>query len=182
MGPIFEYFGDKEGLYRVIMARLKRRMIDGYLVPLTAFAQCSDEMSASRVRMFLELTIERYFAFLTQNPRNLRILAWEAAEGWHTFLGNMQELEEHKTCAICLGSFLARAQEAGVINPKLNTRFVLVSIMHLCVMYLLNLPRYQWFLGDSLTDQPESLAYARQQIVELVLHGIVNAPLEGSET
>jgi hypothetical protein len=93
----------------------------------------------------------------------------------------MQELEEHRACMICLGSFLRRAQEAGIINPKLNTRFVFLSIVHLCIMYLLNLPRYEWFLGESLTDQPESLAFARQQIVELVLHGIVNVPLEGSE-
>jgi len=178
---IFHYFGDKEGLYRAIMVRLKKRMMDGYLEPLTAFAQCSDEMSASRVRMFLELSVERYFAFLTQNPRNLHIMAWESAEGWHTFLGDLKELEEHRARAVCLGNFLRRAQEAGVINPKLNARFVLLSIIHLCIMYLLNLPRYQWFLGESLSDQPESLAYARQQIVELVLHGIVHAPLEGSE-
>lgn len=178
---IFHYFGDKEGLYRAIMARFKKRMVDVYLGPLTAFAQCSDEMSAERVRMFLELSIDRYFAFLTQHPRNLHIMAWEAAEGWHTFLGNMEELEEHRASAICLGKFLHKAQEAGIINPKLNPRFVLVSIIHLCVMYLLNLPRYQWFLGESLTGQPEALAFARQQIVELVLHGIVNTPIEGSE-
>ena len=178
---IFHYFGDKEGLYKAVIARLKRRMMDVYLEPLSAFAQCSDEMSASRVRMFLELAIERYFAFLIQNPRNLHIMAWEAAEGWHTFVGDTKELAEHRSSMVCLGNFLHRAQEAGVINSKLNTRFVLVSIIHLCVMYLLNLPRYQWFLGESLTDQPESLAYARQQIVELVLHGIANAPLEGSK-
>src|SRR5258708_23626751 len=178
---IFHYFRDKEGLYRAIMARFKRRMVDVYLGPLTAFAQCSDEMSVSRVRMFLELSIDRYFAFLTQHPRSLHIMAWEAAEGWHTFLGDMKELEEHRASAICLGNFLRKAQEAGIINPHLNTRFVLLRIIHLCVMYLLNLPRYQWFLGESLTDQPESLVYARQQIVELVLHGILNAPIEGSE-
>ena len=179
---IFHYFGDKEGLYRAIMVRLKKRMMEGYLEPLTAFAQCSGEISVSRLRMFLELSIDRYFAFLIQNPRNLHIMAWEAAEGWHTFVGDTKELEEHRSRMICLGDFLHRAQEAGIINPKLNTRFVLISIIHLCIMYLLNLPRYQWFVGDALTDQPESLAYARQQIVELVLHGIVNAPLEGSET
>jgi hypothetical protein len=156
-------------------------MMEVYLGPLTAFAQCSDEMNISRLRMFLELSIDRYFAFLIQNPRNLHIMAWEAAEGWHTFVGDTKELEEHRSRMICLGDFLHRAQEAGIINPKLNTRFVLVSIIHLCTIYLLNLPRYQWLLGESLTDQPESLAYARQQIVELVLHGIVNAPLEGSK-
>jgi TetR/AcrR family transcriptional regulator len=178
---IFHYFGDKEGLYRAIMVRLKRRVMETYLGPLTAFAQCSDEMSVSRVRMFLELAIERYFAFLTQNPRNLHIMAWEAAEGWHTFLGDMKELEEHRTSFVCLGDFLRKAQEAGIINPKLNVRFIMVSINHLCVMYLLNLPRNKLFLGESLTGQPESLAFARQQIVEFVLHGILNAPTEGSE-
>jgi len=35
--------------------------------------------------------------------------------------------------------------------------------------------------GESLTDQPELLALARQQIVELILHGILNASTEGSE-
>src|SRR5215470_14153262 len=52
---IFHYFGDKEGLYRAIMVRLKKRLMDVYLEPLTAFAQCSDEVDVSRVRMFLEL-------------------------------------------------------------------------------------------------------------------------------
>src|SRR5579885_3116316 len=178
---IFHYFEGKEGLYRAVMVRLKRRVMEIYLGPLRAFAQCSDEMSVSRVRMFLELAVERYFAFLTQNPRNLHIMAWEAAEGWHTFLGDMKELEEHRTSFIWLGDFLRKAQEAGIINPKLNVRFIMVSINHLCIMYLLNLPRNQWFLGETLTSQPEALAFARQQIVELVLHGILNAPLEGSE-
>lgn len=179
---LFHYFGDKEGLYRAIIARLKRRMIDGYLAPLTAFAQCSDEMSASRLRIFLELTVERYFAFLSENPRNLRIMSWEAAEGWHTFMSDLKELEVHRAGMICLGNFLHKAQEAGIVNPKLNVRFVLASITHMCVMYLLNLPRYQWFLGETVTDQPEALAFARQQIVELVLHGILHAPQEGSAT
>jgi hypothetical protein len=49
------------------------------------------------------------------------------------------------------------------------------------VKYLLNLPRNKWFLGGSLTDQPESPARKRQQIVELVLYGILNYPTEGSE-
>src|SRR5258708_28280388 len=139
---IFHYFEHKEGLYRAIMVRLKRRMMDVYLGPLTAFAQCSDEMSASRLRIFLELSIERYFAFFSQNPRNLHIMAWEAAEGWHTFLGNMQQLEEHNACIICLRNSLHRAQEAGIINPKLNAPFVFLRIIHLCIMYFLNLPRY----------------------------------------
>jgi len=66
----------------------------------------STEMSVSRLRIFLELSIDRYFAFLIQNPRNLHIMAWEAAEGWHTFVGDTKELEEHRSRMICLGDFL----------------------------------------------------------------------------
>jgi TetR/AcrR family transcriptional regulator len=178
---IFHYFGGKDELYQAIMVRLKKRLLDGYLEPLTAFAQCSDEMSTSRLRIFLELSVDRYLAFLSQNPRNLRIMAWEAAESWQTFLGNRKELEEHRTRMICLGEFLLKAQDAGIISPKLNPRFVFVSILHLCVMYLQNLPRYEWFLSDVPIDQSESLTFARQQIVEFVLHGIINTTLERYE-
>lgn len=178
---IFHYFGGKEGLYQAIMVRLKKRMMDGYLEPLTAFVQCSDEMSVSRLRIFLELSVDRYLTFLSQNPRNLRIMAWEAAEGWHTFLGSMKELEHHRTCMICLGNFLQRSQEAGIIKPQLNPRFVFLNVINMCVMYLLNLPRYEWFLSEIPTEQAGSLTFARQQIVEFVLHGIVDTTLERSE-
>src|SRR5690349_8463754 len=85
---IFHYFGDTEGLYRAIIVRLKKRMMDGYLEPLTAFVQSSDEMSVSRLRMFLELNIDRYLAFLSKNPRNLHIMAWEVV---------LQEMAQEKT-------------------------------------------------------------------------------------
>src|ERR1700682_506414 len=79
---IFHYFVDKEGLYRAIVARLKMRLHQEYLEPLIAFIESSEAMEISRVRFFLELAVKQYFTFLTQHPRNLRIMAWEAAEGW----------------------------------------------------------------------------------------------------
>ena len=174
---IFHYFGDKEGLYRVIVARLKTHMASEYLEPLTAFAQCSDEMSPDRVRIFLELAVERYFAFLTRHPCNLRIMAWEAAEGWHTFMGEpLKELETHKSSMICLADFLRRAQEAGVIHQKLNVRLLMMNIANMCIMHFLSLKRYKYIFGEIVSNQPESLAYVRQQIVGLVLHGILVSP------
>ena len=37
-------------------------------------------------------------------------------------------------------------------------------------------------LGESLTDQLEALALTRKPLVELILHGILHASTEGSET
>ncbi len=50
---LFHYFGDKEGLYRAIVKKLKASMGSELMEPLTIFAQSSDEMSAERVRFFL---------------------------------------------------------------------------------------------------------------------------------
>jgi TetR/AcrR family transcriptional regulator len=179
---IFHYFGDKEGLYRTIITRLKGHILSEYMEPLTAFTQCSDEMSSSRVRIFLELAVERYFAFLTRYPCNLRIMAWEAAEGWHTFMGEpVKELKIYKSSMICLADFLRRAQEAGLINQKLDVRLLMMNIANMCIMHFLSLPRYKYFFDEAVTGRQESLAYVRQQIVELVLHGILISPVEGPE-
>ncbi|HET8840836.1 MAG TPA: TetR/AcrR family transcriptional regulator [Ktedonobacteraceae bacterium] len=182
---IFHYFDDKEGLYRASVARLKQRMRSEVFEPMQAFVESSDEMNVTRVSLFLEMAIDRYLVFLTQHPRNLRMMAWEAAEGWHIFMGEpKKELERHKISLLCVADFLQLAQKAGIINPKLNIRMLLMSLANLCVVHLLNLPRYQGFLEEKIADfsSPDSLAYIRQQIVQLVLHGILASPGGGTST
>lgn len=178
---IFHYFNDKEGLYRAIIKRLKARMNSELLEPLTAFIQSSDEMSIHRVRFFLELAIGRYLDFMTRHPRNLRMMAWEAAEGWHTYMGEPvdKEIEAHRASAFCTADFLRRAQEAGVICREIDVRFLVVNLMNMCIMHLLNLPRYRWFFDQPVTDQQASLAYIRQQIAQIVLYGIFTSSREG---
>lgn len=179
---IFHYFGDKEGLYRAIIGKLKTRLRSELLDPVAAFTQSSNEMSASRVRIFMELAIAHYFEFLTRHPRNLRMMAWEAAEGWHTFMGEpLKELEAHKSSMICLIDFLRAAQEAGILNQGLDVRFLMLNIANMCIMHLLSIPRYQWLFDKSVTNQAESLVYVRQQIVELVMHGILTSIREGTQ-
>ncbi len=180
---IFHYFGDNEGLYWTIIAHLKTRMTTTYLEPLKSLVENNEDINASLVRLFLDMSVKRYFLFLTQNPRTLRIMAWEAAEGWQTFLNrSTNEIAVHKEAVLCLSNFLHKAQDAGIINPKINPRFLLLSIANMCIMHLINLPRYQCFFGEETDTPEEALVYARQQIVELILHGILNTTQEGSTT
>jgi len=55
----------------------------------------------------------------------------------------------------------------------LDVRLLVINLANMCVMYLLSLPRYQWFFGEPLTNQYTSLEYVRQQILQLVLHGML---------
>lgn len=179
---IFHYFGDKEGLYQAIVSRMKSRLNDEFLEPLVGFAQYSQEMSFERMRIFLEMSIERYFAFLTSHPNILRIMAWEAAEGWHTFLDkHSKELEQHKASLVCLSDFLRRGQEVGVVSKELDARFLTMTIGNMCIMYLLNLPRYQGFMEENAANRPDELVDIRRQIVHLVLYGIFTLPRERTQ-
>jgi len=51
--------------------------------------------------------------------------------------------------------------------------------MNMCIMHLLNLPRFQWFFNESIADQHASLVYIRQQIAQIVLYGVFTSSREG---
>lgn len=177
---IFHYFTDKEGLYRAIVKSLKAHLGNEFLEPIRVFVESSEQIDAERVRIFLELTVKRYLDFLTEHPRNLRMMAWEAAEGWHTFMHG-PDAEKPKPI-LCLVDFLRRAQAAGIINQELDIHFLLIHLANICMMHLLSLPRYQWFFSEPMSEQYQSLEYIRQQIVQLVLHGILTSPREGTQS
>jgi AcrR family transcriptional regulator len=178
---LFHYFGDKEGLYLAVVRRLKACLGSEFLEPLTVFVQSSDRIDADRVRMFLEMTVRRYLDFLTEHPCNLRMMAWESAEGWRTFMETNKQVGEHQVSSFCLVDFLRRAQAAGVISQELDIRLLVMHIANMCIMYLLSLPRYQWFFGEPLTEQHTSLEYVHQQIVRLVSYGILTSSQEGTQ-
>jgi TetR/AcrR family transcriptional regulator len=178
---IFHYFGDKDGLYQAIIARLRLHLHHEYLEPIRYFVQSSDEMNATRVRLLLEMVISQYLAFLTDHPRNLHIMAWEAADGWRTFKKEpVKDLEQYKASVICVVDFLRRAQSAGIINPELNMHFLSMSLVNLCIMHLLSLPRDRWLFegsGGHSIEALDSIAYIRKQILQLILNGIFVASI-----
>jgi AcrR family transcriptional regulator len=180
---IFHYFTDKEGLYRAVIKRLKVQMNSELMEPLTVYIESSDEMSVSRVRHFLEMAIGLYLDYLARHPRHLRMMAWEAAEGWVTYMGPAvdKDIQTYRSSIFCAADFLRRAQAARVISPQVDVRFVVVNLMNMCTMHLLNLPRFHWFFSDQGTDQRARLAYVRQQIAQIVSYGIFTSSPEGIE-
>jgi AcrR family transcriptional regulator len=179
---IFHYFTDKEGLYRAVIARMKARMQNELLEPLTAFIESSDEISTHRVRLFLEMAINSYLEFLIKHPRNLRMMAWEAAEGWHTYIdcSANKEILAHRASILCAADFLRRAQVAGAISQEVDVRFLLIHMMNMCITHLINLPRYDWFFDQPEGEREASLALIRRQVIHIVLYGIFTPSQEGT--
>src|SRR3989442_5587336 len=83
---LFQYFGDKPGLYIAVLQRADRELnalLARVLVPLL-----KDETIVSQtqgLKTFLETLVRATFDYLVEHPRFMRILTWEMAEAWQTY-------------------------------------------------------------------------------------------------
>ena len=85
---IFHDYGDKLGLYTAVFQRIDQQGTDSFKPGLSgrSWLMRALLLDASKFRTFLEAIIRLIFDFLVEDPRMTRMLAWEAAEGWHTYI------------------------------------------------------------------------------------------------
>lgn len=170
---IFHYYGDKLGLYRAAVGRCKTQIGEAIARLLEPFLVDDDlPLDAAQIRRFTESAVRWNFTYYLANPRALRILGWEMAEGWHVFTLRQTPGEERPWLE-GVRHLLRRAHDAGIIRHALDPDLLLANIMGMSLAYLLSIPRYQiFFPGVDLTSE-EALDRAREQTVTLVLHGIM---------
>jgi TetR/AcrR family transcriptional regulator len=167
---IFHYFGDKLGLYREIVLRV-REQFQGWFARVLAPLVDNDAMplDAGTVRAFLETFIRWYFNMLVEHPRLLRMVAWEAAEGWHTFT-SLQRKPEEIEMSLSIIDFIQRAQKAGFIEAELDPLLLIFNMVNLCMYHVISTPLLQQLMDSTGVPVPE-LAQVQDQIVKLVLRG-----------
>lgn len=172
---IFHYFGDKDGLYQVLIERMMTinsaeltRIFAPFLndeAAITDPAQVSDAIAA---------TVRWTFDFYREHPYLLRMLAWEAASNWSTFSYCAKRRAATSTTPpwkLLQRAWIRRAQEAGIIRADLDPVMLVVTIIGVTMNHLLSLRRYEGIFTDVDFSAPETLLAAREQIVGLVLHG-----------
>lgn len=179
---IFYYFTDKLGLYRAVVGRCKTEIGAAIARLLEPFlADENSPLDAAQVRAFTQSAVRWSFAFYLANPLNLRILGWEMAEGWRTFaLRQGQTPGDDRPWLDGVRHLLRRAQIAGIIRPALDPDLLLANIIGMPLSHLLSIPRYQLFFPGTDLTSDEALARAREQMVALVLHGILPDSLPDS--
>jgi hypothetical protein len=70
-----------------------------------------------------------------------------------------------------LSPLIQQGVAAGTLRATLDPRLVIVLATILCRIYILLLPRLQLLWPDEPLDSPERLTWAREQLVELLMHG-----------
>jgi TetR/AcrR family transcriptional regulator len=174
---LFQYFGDKLGLYAAVARRTDRDFSEleaRVLAPLL-----EDETIASdahRFRTFLETGIGALFDYLLKHPRPMRIILWEQAEGWQTYVKIFSQFETEDVDQ--LRTLFARARSAGLLRSDVDPIIQLVVAEQMCWSYLASIPLYQMLLPAEDVSSAAALARAREYIVEFVVHGMMVDPAE----
>jgi TetR/AcrR family transcriptional regulator len=185
---IFQYFDDKEGLYRQVVWCTRDdagAQIGAIIERFTG--PDAPPLTAETARAFIETCVRWTFDFFLAHPHILRIHAWEAAEGWHTFteMGGPAGEAAHKKgkhWAAAVVDYLARAQQAGYLRPELDPRLLVFNVMSQAEHYLISIPRFERIFAGADLSSPQALTHAREHIVALFLNGAIVPQQETQDT
>lgn len=170
---IFHYFSDKLGLYQTLVARMKTELLgqlSTYLMEFEAAGQCASD--AHRCADLFRACVRWVFDFYVSHPESLRMMLWEAAEGWHTFSGCVAQVS-HPEWSKRLVRVIEQAQADGIIRADIEPRLPLMLCMSFPMTYLGSLHRFEAIFGESDYATPEALRQAREQTASLLVQGIL---------
>ncbi len=174
---LFQYFGDKLGLYAEVNKRIDRDINElgvRVLAPLLEDETITSD--AYRFRTFLETTIGALFDYLLEHPRLVRIILWEQAEGWQTYARIFSQFETEDVDQI--RTLFSKARRAGLLRSDFDPLIQLVMAEQMCWSYLATIPLYQLMLPGEDLSSAVALARAREFIVAFVVSGMMVDPPE----
>ncbi len=171
---IFQYFGDKLGLYAQVIRRADKSMSDLQTQILTGLAGDEAGFDVRSVKQALAKFMRDYFDYLTAHPRFMRILLWELAEGWETLSKvvsqrDMDDIDQFRP-------IVDKMRKAGMLRSDFDPIAQFIMVEFLLPTYLAAIPLYQIFLPGEDFSSPQALARARDYVVDFVLHGMLADP------
>jgi TetR/AcrR family transcriptional regulator len=170
---LFQYFGDKVGLYTQVLKRADQEM--GALLA-QSFASWQRFVSADpqpdQFRAFFTTMVRTLCDYLFEHPRFMRILTWEMAQNWQTFthIASQFALQE----MVQLAPLFQQVYRAGVLRSDFVPLLQLTMIVPICQAYLAYLPLYQQFLPDGDLSSAQGQARAREYLVDFVVAGLLH--------
>ncbi len=169
---IFQYFGDKLGLYTQVLKRADREsneLLARVFAPLLEDKALT--FQAYQLKAFLETMLHIVFDYLLEHPRFVRILTWEMAEGWQTYAQIASQFSTEDVDQFEL--LFRKAQHAGLFRSSFVPVIQLTTIMQIYMTYLASLPLYRVLLPQQDVFSAESQARAREYIVNFIVSGMM---------
>jgi TetR/AcrR family transcriptional regulator len=168
---LFQYFGDKLGLYTAVLTRARRETAElqaRVMPPLLADETILSQAQAFRT--FLETVVHVTFDYLAAHPHLLRILTWEMAEGWQTYAHIASHFPPDESDQQ-LEALFKGAWRAGWLRSDFPALLQLTLVFQVCQSYLAFLPLYQVVLPGEQVSSERALSLAREHLVRFIVSG-----------
>lgn len=170
---IFQYFGDKLGLYSAVIRRADEETRQLQNRALFELMGPQETMDLGRLKDLLRDYIGWYFDYLIEHPRIMRIFNWELAEGWQTFSRIVNE-RDYQDVEDFTPVFI-RLQKEGWMRRQPQALLQFTAAIFSVHTYLAIIPLYKTlFLGEKPDlDSPAALAQAREFVIDFIVKGLL---------
>lgn len=175
---IFRYFGDKLGLYTATLKRSDQEF--GSLLAHVFAPLLTDEDAASdarRFRPFLAAMVRVLFDYLLEHPRLIRILTWEMAASWKTFMQIASQFPPETSDQFRM--LFHKAWSAGLLRSDFVPLIQLTTILQCCQSLITFLPLYQAVLPDEDLTSAHAFERAQEYMVNFIVAGMMSDPHGG---
>jgi TetR/AcrR family transcriptional regulator len=173
---IFQYFGDKLGLYVEMIRRADEESRDMHTQAIALLSECDAALSPEKIASLLKRFIGEIFDFYMEHPQTARIFLWEMAEGWQTYGKIASQLDISEIDI--LRPLLSTIKEAGLLRSDFDPMIQIVMAEFMSLLFLACVPLFQMFLPTEGLPAPEAMARAREFIIEFIASGLLADPPE----
>ncbi len=173
---IFQYFGDKLGLYAAMIRRVDDQLTPGLQTQVFAALEESLESAdqVAHLRALLRDYVAAYFDYLVAHPRVVRVFLWEMAEGWQTYAKIISERD--RADVEQFAPLADKIRRRGLLRHEFNPFGQLIGAEFIAPCYLACIPLCRTLLPDEDFTSPEALARMRDFVAELLVNGILIEP------
>lgn len=169
---IYQYFGDKLGLYTEVVKRadqIGEQITGAFITGLLKNEQLVKDPAA--FRQFLEAMTEQTVGFLLEHRSYLRILFWEAAEDWKTW----NQITYRPDDAPEFHELALAAQKNGILRQDMDPAIFPLLVMNVITATLQSSARFEPLLGT--LDSPRMREQTTRQIAQFIIHGVMEPSL-----
>lgn len=169
---IYQYFGDKLGLYTEVVKRADRAGDEATALAVVELLKDNALTSdAVKFRGYLEAATRQIFSFLQEHPRYRKILYWEAAEDWKTW--NQITYRPDDVSQLTRLAELARAN--GIVRANFDPSLFPLLLLNMATATLQSYTRLEALLGQKEAERLQGVA--EEQVVLFVVHGMLEPSL-----